>query len=156
MIDATADVGFATVGGNDCRGSTLPVLLSGRPPWSTELDFSTVLGQMRLRCEGQIDDGVRALAGHIRVDVAASGEERRAWEPWLATLIGDMVPLTVRAQLRWVSARALHGGRLDGTLVLEAPPTPHLGSDAVLGVARLPERGSRIAATGADIGTRLQ
>lgn len=156
VIDATADVGFATVGGADCRGSTLPVLLGGRTAWSTELDFSAVLGQMRLRCEGQIDDGVGALAGRIRVDVAASGEERRAWAPWLATLIDDMVPLTARAQLRWVSARALHGGRLDGTLVLEAPPTPHLGSDAVLGVARLPERGSRIAASGADIGTRLQ
>lgn len=156
VIDATADVGFATVGGAGCRGSTLPVLLGGRTPWSTELDFSAVLDHMRLRCEGQIDDGVRALAGRIRVDVAASGEERRAWEPWLAALIDDMVPLTARAQLRWVSARALNGGRLDGTLVLEAPPTPHLGGDAVLGVARLPERGSRIAASGADIGTRLQ
>jgi hypothetical protein len=31
-----------------------------------------------------------------------------------------------------------------------------LGSDAVTGIARLPERGSRITSTGADIGTRLQ
>ncbi len=155
VIDATADFGFATMGGGDCRSSALPALLGGRMPWSTELDFSAVLGHMRLRCEGQIDDGVRHLAGRIRVDVAASGEERRAWEPWLATLINDMVPLTARAQLRWVSVRALHGGRLDGSLVLEARPTPHLGSDAILGVARMPERGSRITATGADIGTRL-
>jgi hypothetical protein len=41
-------------------------------------------------------------------------------------------------------------------LKLEGPPKPHLGSDAVIGVARLPEHGSRITATGADIGTRLQ
>lgn len=156
VIDTTADFGFAIVGGGGCRGSTLPSLLGERTPWSAELDFSTVLGQMRLRCEGQIDDGVRELAGRIRVDVAASDEERRAWEPWLVTLINDMVPLTARAQLRWVSARALHGKRLDGSLVLEAPPTPHLGSDAILGVARLPERGSHITASGADIGTRLQ
>lgn len=156
VVDATADLGFATVGGAGCRGSTLPAVLGGRAPWSTELDFSTVLGQMRLRCAGQVDDGARELAGHIRVEVAATGEERRAWEPWLATLINDMVPLTARVQLRWVSARALQGRHLDGSLVLEAPPTPHLGSDAVLGVARLPERGSRISASGADIGTRLQ
>jgi len=156
VIDATADVGFATVGGGDCRGSTLPALLAGRTPWSTELDFGTVLGRMRLRCEGQIDDGAGELAGRVRVDVAASDEERRAWEPWLATLIDDMVPLTARAQLRWVSARALPGKRLDGSLVLEAPPAPHLGNDAVLGVTRLPERGSRVTASGADIGTRLQ
>jgi phage tail-like protein len=156
VTDATADVGFAIVGGGDCRGSTLPALLGGRSPWSTELDFSTVLGYMRLRCEGHTDDGAAEFAGRIRVDVAATGEERRAWEPWLAALIDDMVPLTARAQLRWVSAGAPHGGRLDGSLVLEAPPTPHLGSDAILGVARLPERGSRITASGADIGTRLQ
>jgi hypothetical protein len=111
---------------------------------------------MRLPCEGQIDDGARQIAGHIRVDVAASGDERRAWEPWLATLINEMVPLTARVQLRWVSAQALRGARLDGSLTLEGAPTPHLGGDAVIGIARLPERGSRITATGADIGTRLQ
>lgn len=156
VIDATADFGFAIVGGGGCRGSTLPALLGGRTPWSTELDFSTTLGHMRLRCDGQTGDGVRELAGHISVEVAASGDERQAWDPWLTTLINDMVPLTARAQLRWVSTRALRGKRLDGSLVLEAPPTPHLGSDAILGVARLPERGSRITASGADIGTRLQ
>ena len=97
-----------------------------------------------------------SIAGRVRVDVAASGEERRAWEPWLPALINEMVPLTARVQLRWVSAQALRGARLDGSFVLEAAPTPHLGSDAVTGVARLPERGSRITPTGADIGTRLQ
>jgi hypothetical protein len=90
------------------------------------------------------------------VDIAASGEVRRAWEPWLAALIEEILPLTARLQLRWVSAKALRGERLDGPLVLESAPTPHLGSDAVTGVARLPERGSRITATGADIGTRLE
>jgi hypothetical protein len=111
---------------------------------------------MRLPCAGQIDDGARQIAGHIRVDIAASGEERRVWGPWLCTLINEMVPITARVQLRWVSMRALRGARLDGSLVLEAAPTPHLGSDAVTGVARLPERGSRITSSGADTGTRLQ
>jgi phage tail-like protein len=156
VIDATADTGFATVGGAGCRGSALPALLGGRTPWNTELDFSTVLGRMRLRCAGQADDGVRGLAGRIRVDVAASAQERRAWEPWLATLVDAMVPLTARAQLRWVAARPPQGRRLAGSLVLEAPPAPRLGSDAVLGLARLPQRGSRITASGADIGMRLQ
>jgi hypothetical protein len=156
VTDATADAGFALVGGAGCRGSTLPALLAGRTPWSSELDFSTVLGRMRLRCPGQADDGVRGLAGRIRVEVAASEDERRAWEPWLAALIEDMVPLTARVQLRWVGARALQGERLDGSLVLAAPPAPHLGSGAVLGLVRLPERGSRLTATGADIGTRLE
>ncbi len=151
VIDATADTGFATVG-----SSALPALLGGRTPWSSELDFSTVLGRMRLRCAGQSGDGVRGLAGRIRVDIAASAQERRAWEPWLAALVDAMVPLTARAQLRWVAARPPQSRRLDGSLVLEAPPAPRLGSDAVLGLARLPQRGSRITASGADTGTRLQ
>lgn len=156
IIDATADMGFATVGGEGCRGSALPAILGGRTQWSPELGGNAVLGRMRLPCAGQVDDGVPHIVGLVRVDVAASGEERHAWEPWLPALIDEMVPLTARVQLRWVSAQALHGARLDGSLVLQPTATPHLGSDAVTGVARLPERGSRITSTGADIGTRLQ
>jgi hypothetical protein len=103
-----------------------------------------------------VDDGVRQIVGLVRIDIAASAEERRAWEPWLAALINEMVPLTARVQLRWASPQTLRGTPLVGSFVLSAAPTPHLGSDAVTGVARLPERGSRITSTGADIGTRLQ
>jgi hypothetical protein len=67
-----------------------------------------------------------------------------------------MVPLTARVELRWVSAQALRSDRLDGTLTLEAVPAPHLGTDAVTGLARLPEGGSRLSASGADIGTQLR
>jgi hypothetical protein len=55
-----------------------------------------------------------------------------------------------------VAARALRGDRLDGTLTLEAAPAPYLGTDAVTGLARLPEGGTRLSATGADVGTRLR
>jgi phage tail-like protein len=156
VVDTTADFGFAKVGGGACRGSALPVVLGGFTPSSTALDETSVLGHKRLPCPGFVDDGVRDLAGAVRIDIAASRAERRAWEAWLPALIDAMVPLTARAQLRWVSPQALRGARLDGSLVLQGVPTAHLGSDAVTGVARLPERGSRITSTGADIGTRLQ
>lgn len=156
IIDSTADIGFATVGGEACRGSALPAILGGSTQWKCELGASTVLGRMRLPCAGQVDDGVRHIAGVVRVDLAATGEERRAWESWLPALIEEMVPLTARVQLRWISAQSLRAARLDGSFVLQPTPTPHLGSDAVTGLARLPERGSRITSTGADIGTRLQ
>jgi phage tail-like protein len=156
VIDTTADFGFAMVGGGACRGSALPVMLGGFTASSTALDETSVLGHMRLPCPGSVDDGVRDLAGAIRIDIAASRVERRAWEPWLPALVNAMVPLTARPQLRWVSSQALRSARLDGSLVLQGVPTAHLGSDAVTGVARLPERGSRITSTGADIGTRLQ
>ena len=156
VTDPTADHGFAIVGGGDCRGSALPALVAGRTPWQTELDASTVLGHMRLPCAGQVPDGARSIAGRIRVDIAASGDERRAWEPWLGALIAEMVPFNVRLQLRWVDGRTLRGSRLDESTVLEAASTPHLDSDSVIGVASLPARGSRITRTGADTGTRLQ
>jgi phage tail-like protein len=155
VTDATADFGFAIVGGGACTGSELPAMLGGLTRWSAELGSRAVLGYMRLPCPGQVDDGVRQLAGKIRIDVAARAEERHAWEPWLATLISEMVPLTARVHLRWVSGQALRTGRLDGTLVLDAAPSPHLGTDAVTSLARLPERGTRLSATGPAIGTRL-
>jgi hypothetical protein len=113
---------------------------------------------MRLPCAGQSqrDDGTGRLAGKIRIEVAASADERKAWEPWLATMIAGMVPLTARVDLRWVSARALRSDRLDGTLKLEGPPSPHLGTDAITGLARLAERGSSLSVSGPDIGTTLR
>lgn len=156
VTDATADFGFATVGDDTCAGSALPAMLGGLTRWSAALDSRAVLGSVRLPCPGQLDDGVWQLAGKIRIDVAASAGERSAWAPWLLNLITDMVPLTARVELRWVSAQALRSDRLDGTLTLEAVPAPHLGTDAVTGLARLPERGSRLSASGADIGTPLR
>jgi phage tail-like protein len=155
VTDTTADFGFAIIGDGVFHGSTLPAMLGGRPPWNAELDSGAVLGAMRLPCPGQFDDGLWRLAGRVRVDVAATAGERKAWEPWLLRLITEMVPLTARVDLRWVSSHALRGNRLDNTLRLEAAPVAHLGTDAVTGLARLPERGNRLSAGGSDMGTRL-
>jgi phage tail-like protein len=150
VTDATADFGFAVAGG------ALPAILGGRTRWSAELDSRTILGYTRLPCPGQRDDGAWQLAGKIRIEVAATAEERKAWEPWLLALIAEMVPLTARLDLRWVGAHALRGDRLGGPLALEAPPVPHLGTGAVTGLAQLPERAVRLTALGLGIGTRLR
>ncbi|MGZ5442165.1 MAG: phage tail protein [Thermoanaerobaculia bacterium] len=150
VTDATADFGFAIA------GNALPAMLGGFTRWSAELDSQAVLGFMRLPCAGQVDDGTWRLAGKVRVEVAASAEERGAWEPWLLALITGMVPLTAHVELRFVGPQALRGNRLDGALTLESPPAPLLGSGAVTGLVRLPERGARLSATGPDIGTRLR
>jgi phage tail-like protein len=155
ITDETADFGFAIVGGLTCQGSVLPALLGGRTRWAAELDSRAVLGYMRLPCEGQLDDGVYQLAGRLRIEIAATAAERKAWEPWMATLIAAMAPLNVRAALRWVSERALRSDRLDGTLTLEDAPTAHLGTDAITGLARLPERGARLSSFGTALTTRL-
>lgn len=156
VVDTTADFGFARLGGGTCVGSTLPAMLGGSSRWGAVLDERAVLGYMRLPCPNQPDDGVGLLAGRIRVDVAASAAERAAWEPWLARVVGDMVPVTARVTLRWVSRQALQGDRLDGTLTLDAPPAPHLGTDAITGLARLPERGHRLSRSGPRISTDLR
>lgn len=156
VTDSTSDFGFAVVGGESCAGSSLPAMLGGRTRWSSELDSSAVLGYMRLPCAGQLDDGVWQLTGKIQVDVVATARERKAWEPWLLVLITEMVPLTARMELRWVTAQSLRTNRLDGTMTLESAPAPHLGDDAITGLASLPERGVRLSACGAPMGTRLR
>jgi phage tail-like protein len=148
VTDATADVGFAMVGGDGCAGSRLPAMLVGLSRWSPELDARAVLGHLRLPCPGQIDDAVGRLAGSVRVEIAATAAERKAWSPWLPGVMATMVPLTARLQLVWVSRHALRTDRLDGTMTLETDPIAHLGTDAITGVARLPETGSRLSSTG--------
>jgi phage tail-like protein len=156
VTDATADFGFAMVGAKAWAGSALPAMLGGHTRWSPELDSGAVLGHMRLPCDGLLDDSALQLVGRLRIDVAATATERKAWEPWLLTMITEMVPLTARVELRWVSAHAFRTNRLDGTLTLEAAPTPHLGTDAVTGLARLPDRGTRTSASGPSLSTRLR
>lgn len=157
VTDATADFGFAVVGGASCDGSRLPAMLGGHTLWHPELDSSAVLDYTRLPCPGQLDDGVWQLAGKVRIEIAATAAERKAWEPWLLRLITEMVPITARAELRWVTAHSLRTNRLDDTLVLNAPPNPHLGTDAVTGLARLPEqRRTRLTGSGPAIGAALR
>jgi phage tail-like protein len=156
VIDATADFGFAIVGDAACAGTALPAMLGGRTAWSAELNSGAVLGRLRLPCDGQRDDGTYDLGGRVRVEVAATSAERKLWTPWLHRLISEMVPLTARLTLSWVSAQALRSDRLDGSLTLEAAPSPHLGTDAITSVARLPDRGARLSASGQDLGTRLR
>ena len=131
-------------------------MLGGATAWSTNLDSTSRLGFMRLPCAGQRIDGAWQLAGVVRVDVAATEAERRAWEPWLHHLIAEMVPLTARLQLRWVGVRALRGDTLDGTMILESPPEARIGMDAVTNVARLPERGASLATPGTTLSLRLR
>jgi hypothetical protein len=111
---------------------------------------------MRLPCPGQIEDGAWQLAGRVLVEVAATAAERKVWEPWLLSLISGMVPLTAGVELRWVSARTLRTDRLDDTLTIEPELIPHLGTDAITDLARLPESGTRLTTTGASIGKRLR
>jgi hypothetical protein len=103
-----------------------------------------------------MDDGASRLAGRISVEVAATAQERREWEPWLLSVISQMVPVVARVKVRWVSARALRSDRLDGTLTLEAPPLPHLGTDAITSMARLPEGRARLSTSGLAISRRLR
>jgi phage tail-like protein len=154
VVDAVADHGVATVGGGDCEGSTLPALLGGPPRWRAELGIGAVLGRTRLPCVNDEPGGWR-IARTVRIDVAVTAKERRAWSAWLPRAIDALVPLTARAHVRWIDLRTWRARQHEDALVLEQGPDAHLGDDAITGVARLPAGGVRLGATGADIGTRL-
>jgi phage tail-like protein len=53
IIDPTADVGFATVGGGACRGSALPAMLGGSTPWSPRLGATPRSGASGFRAPGK-------------------------------------------------------------------------------------------------------
>jgi phage tail-like protein len=137
IVDGTAEFGIALIGGAGCEGSRLPSILSGLPSSATELGNKAVLGRARLPC-GEPEPETARLLGRIRIDIAASAEERRAWESWLGALVGSMLPASARAELRWLAWGALSpAGELSKGLTLEGEPQARLGTDSVTGAVRL-------------------
>jgi hypothetical protein len=93
----------------------------------------------------------------VVVELMATAEERRAWEPWIYTLVGEMVPVTSRLRLRWVTAAASwYRDRLDDAWVLQADPEAYLGTSAVTGLAHLASEGPiELTHVGVDAASRL-
>lgn len=152
VLDYTAQYGIAALG---C--GRLPALLGGLPRSALALNRKAILGRGRLACRTPVDQ-VTPLLGKVEVRVVASAAERRAWEPWLEAVLAASVPVTARLVLRWSGpfARQL-GDRLGDDFVLADAPQPHLGTDAVTGMARLPAgRGASLSALGAADGTQLE
>jgi phage tail-like protein len=153
VTDTTADFGFAVL---DCD-STLPVMLAGYSRGRAELGSHAVLGRMRLPCPDQPDDPTAQWLNKVRVDLAASATEKAAWEPWLRALLSTYLPATISLVLRWTSLRALRSGTpiLNESLILESSPAPHLGTDAITGLARFPDSKPRLWQSGLPMGTQL-
>ena len=138
IVDATVDHGLARVGGPGCEGSTLPAILTGLPDSAPLPGVQAKLDAMRLPCEGKYDsDTTSRFLGALRIDVAASAEERDRWSRWLGRVVGAMLPAGVRPSVRWLGVTALRGDRLGDDLVLDEPPYGRLGTDALLGASRL-------------------
>jgi phage tail-like protein len=156
ITDLTADYGFATVGGDACRGSALPALLGGLPASAAHLDVQATLGTMRLPCEGAEEENETSrLIGKVRIDVAASAEDRARWSPWMEGVLSEMVPVTARLELRWLGIDALRDDRLGDTLTLDPPAAPRLGTDAVTGRSWLPDGAATLPTSGTGTGPTL-
>jgi phage tail-like protein len=133
VIDMSAQYGFATLG-----AAPLPALLAGLPASALALNRKAILGQGRLTCRDAPPDDVAHLTGQVTVNVTATASERAAWEPWLAALIGDVLPASARLVLHWRSvAGRLMDDRLGDDFTLGDAPASHLGTDAVTGLSRL-------------------
>jgi phage tail-like protein len=158
VVDVSADIGFAWVGGTACEGSALPSVLAGLPTArATILGSKATIGRMHLPCDAEPDDGAGRITGRIRVEVAASAGEKQRWADWFESVIADMIPATASLDLRWVGAIPRQTDVLDDTLRLEdVYAQPHLGTDATVGCVRLPERGMTLSATGTELDVRLQ
>lgn len=155
LRDLTVDYGLAMVGGSACEGTPLPALLGGAPRDSARLGTRARLGVMRLPCNGTEEDATSRFLGRVHVDIAADAVLRARWQPWLATLIKELLPVNATLCLRWLSADAIDADRDAGVITLASPPEAHLGTDAVIGAARLPDRGSALPGTSHGSGPTL-
>jgi phage tail-like protein len=136
ITDMTAQFGLATIAGTECEGSRLPAVLAGLPATATEIGNKAVIGKARLPC-GEPGLDAAGLNGRIRIDIAATAEERAAWSPWIERLVETMVPATARTKLRWLGPGQFRGDRLeeDSKIIDETPA--RLGSEAITGASRL-------------------
>lgn len=135
ISDMDVDHGFVTLGGPARRGSVLPALLAGLPRSATVLSRKAILGTARLPCAGAMPSATRDLAGRVRIDVSVDGATQRASTPWLARLLDSTLPSNLRVELRWLPEQ--RDAHAEGRRLLDAPQ-PHLGKDAITGLARLP------------------
>ena len=136
LVDLTVEHGLATLGSSYGEGSRLPAILGGLPSTASVLCDKAILGKARLPCSNAEGETARLL-GHVRVDVAATAEERATLEPWLKNLIGAVIPASAQLDLRWVAANAFSAGLLAQGAMLDEPAQACLGTDAVTGLARL-------------------
>jgi phage tail-like protein len=156
IADDTTERGFAIVGGAAAQGAVLPAMLGGLPASSAQLNVKARLGCLRLSPDGAAEDDTSRFTGRIAIDVSTSVGDRGAAQPWLAAMVTDMVPATARVQIRRVPPEAFADDRLGDELELTAPQPPHLGSTAVAGSTRLPDRSTTLSGWGFDSGSRLQ
>jgi phage tail-like protein len=135
ISDMDVDYGFVTLGGAARRGSALPALLAGLPRSATVLSRKAILGKARLPCAGAMPSSTRDLSGRLRIDVSVDGATQRASTPWLARLLDSTLPSNLRVELRWLPEP--RDADAEGQWLMDAPQ-PHLGKDAITGLARLP------------------
>lgn len=152
VVDATADFGLATVAGLGCEGSRLPAILGGYAGPGPELGTRLILNATRLPCGNDADDDSSYLVGRLRVDVAATADERQRWSPWLESLIADMVPVSARMTVRWLPPDTFQD---QDDIVLDGPRAPLLGTDSVTGKSYLPDNETPLTFPGTAIGGRL-
>jgi phage tail-like protein len=158
ILDAAVDLAPIVVGSRAGAGATsLPALLLGRPGASGVLGGPhAVLGHVRLRCPGDTCDPLDALDGRLRIEITAAATQRAQLEAILPDLLRDFVPLGTRLTVRWRSAGAGAGTRLDD-FVLDGRRPAVLGRDAALGRVNLSsEGGSRLRRDGTAMKFELQ
>jgi phage tail-like protein len=138
IVDPGVDHAPAIVGSRAACTTTLPALLLGRPKSLAALGSPhAALGQIRLKCADDASTPLDALDGHLLIEITASAEQRKQFDPILRHLLRDFVPLGIAFELRWRSRRSGIGASLDD-FVLEGRRDAALDGEATLGRVILP------------------
>jgi len=155
VVDYTVERDVPRIGGVNCQGARLPMLIGGLPPTAVILGRRLVLGRARL-CRNDIcADPLALLTGRIDIVATATQVERSRIEPWLESLIRAVLPVTSRLLLQWRGPRPAAWPTVlaqDGPELLATPPT-HLGATTLLGHTRFPAtRPPTLTQDGPDLG----
>lgn len=139
ISDLTADHSVVRLGGGECAGASLPVLVAGTRPTTATLGGKAVLGRARLPCTGTQAEALNPLASivpHLRIDLTTDRTTQRTLAPLLEGLLRQFLPAGVEYSVRWHVGPVL-AGAADGTLVLDDDGPAVLSSDRRLGRSTL-------------------
>jgi hypothetical protein len=142
ILDPGVDFAPAIVGSPGARATTLPTLLLGRPKSLPALGSPhAVLGRIRLKCPDDASTPLDALDGYLLVEITASAEQRKQFDPILRHLLRDFVPLGVEFELRWSARKTGIGASLDD-FGIEGRREAALDGESLLGRVILPRDGA--------------
>jgi phage tail-like protein len=154
IVDLTVDHPPTRLGGGDCGGTRLPLLLAGPSLSAPILGRRTILGRA---CLGVPGDPLRTIVPTIRIEIDVTRAVHREIAPLLGRVLRQYVPAGLKVVVAWKVVSALYAALdADDGDVLDGSGPGRLGEDSEIGRVVLGGRsGGTVDGAGLDVGFPL-